>query len=265
MEIVRNLIGGSGKPPALDLIYNGDLTDSTTKRYKGSLVKLMDFDDVDHGAFLTFAGLTTAMENLFGILEEEHGTTGNYTLDNSTYAARRRRITPLFPGSVVRAEYVRADAAGTANTDTSATATAGSTTFTVTITTADYMIGGWIYFVTGLNAGRLHYIINNDTTTATFSTAVPYAVAAADTFLVISPPFERLIDINATYTDFKSEIADTARGDGILGLDTWISAPGIGMTRLDREKHDGLQVPDARFFHDFMFPLASLATGIKAS
>lgn len=266
MEIVRDLLGGAGKPAALDLPYNGDLAaDSTTLRYKGSLVKLMDFDDVDHGFFLTFAGLATAMENVFGILEEEHGTSGNYLPDDATYGMTRRRITPILMSSVIRAEYVQADAAGTANYDDSATGSAASATFTVTITTSDYMIGGWIYFLTGLNAGYLHYITDNGTTTATLSPVLNYDVSATDRFLVISAPNERLLDFNATYTGIKSEIDNGSRADAVIGLDTWIQAPGAGLTRLSRNQHAGLYVPNARFYHDFLLPSTVFRAGIATS
>ena len=118
MKVIFDLLSGS-KPAPIPLWYNGDLaTDSTTKRYKGSLVKMMDYDDVDHGKFFTFAGLSTAMENVSGILEEEQDTSGNYLPDDGTKSVRYRKITPLFPSSVIEAEYAAADAAGTANTAT---------------------------------------------------------------------------------------------------------------------------------------------------
>ena len=266
MEIVRDLLGGAGKPAALNLFYNGDLAvDSVTKRYKGSLVKLMDFDDIDHGAFLTFAGLTTEMENVFGILEEEQTITNNYLMNSTTYGMRRKRITPILPSSVIRAEYVQKDAAGTANYDDTATGSAASATLTITITTAYRMVGGWIYFLTGANAGYLHYITNNNTTTATLSPVLNYAVVATDTFLVISPPQERLIDFNATFTDIKSEISDGARPNVIFGLDAYIVAPGTAKTRLDRDTHAGLKILNARFFHDFIIPASALAAGAKTS
>lgn len=266
MKIVRNLSGGSGVPPALDLFYNGDLAaDSSTKRYKGSLVKRMDYDDIDHGQFYTFAGLATAMENVFGILEEEHGTTGNYLPDSTTYGMTRRRVTPIVPGSVIRAEYVQADAAGTANYDTSATGTAGSTTFTITITTGDTMIGGWIYFINGSNAGYLHYITNNGTTTATFATALAHDVVATDDFLVIEPANTRIVDFNATYTDIKSEMDDASKTDAIVGLNTLISAPGTGLQYLDRDKHDGLKIANAKFYHDFVLANTMMSHPIATS
>jgi len=257
MYIVKDLIYGSAPPP-INIIYNGDLAvDSVTTRYKGSLCKMMDFDDVDHGVHVTFAGLATAKENLCGILLEEQPTSGNYLLDDASYGAVRRKIQPIFPSSIIRAEYVQADAAGTANYDTGATGTAASTTFTVTITTADYMIGGWVYFLNGDNQDYLHYITNNDTTTATFATALNGAVASADDFLVIQPPLERLLDWNATYTDIKSEIDDGSRGDGVVGLEHYIVAPGVEFQPLNRDKHDGLKIPNARFYHDFIIPSAA--------
>lgn len=257
MFIVRDLLGG-GRPSPINLPYNGDVAaDSTTKRYKGSLVKMMDFDDVDHGVFLTFAGLATAGENLFGILEEEQGTSGNYLLDDATYGYKTRKISPLFPSTLIRAEYSQKDAAGTSNLDTSGTASAASATFTVTITTADYMIGGWIYFTNGSNANYLHYISNNTTLAATFSTAVTGAVGATDDFVVILPPMTRLMDFDATYTGLKSEIDDGSRTDKVLGLMHHIEDVGIPFQRLDRNKHDGLKLTNPRFYHDFTIPSAA--------
>ncbi len=259
MRVVRDLAIGAAPAP-FDIIYNGALAaDSTTTRYRGSLCKFMDFDDVDHGNFTTFAGLATELENLCGILEEEVSV--GWLPDDAANGLIRRKMTPILPTSVIRAEYVQIDAAGTANTDTSATGTAASATFTITITTADRMIGGWIYFLTGLNAGYLHYITNNTTSVATFATAQNFTTVSADTFLVISPPTERLIDFNATFTDIKSEIDDGSRANQIVGIDHWISAPGHSMTKLDRNKHDGLEIANAKFYHDFTIPVSNAWAG----
>jgi len=236
----------------MDLPYNGDLTvDSVTTRYKGSLVKLMDFNDIDDGCFLTFAGLATVMENIFGILEEEQPTSGNYLPNDATYGVTRRKITPILPSTVIRAEYVQADAAGAANYDTTATCAAGSEQHTIAITTIDTMIGGWIYYLNGANANYLHYIDDSETTYAELATAATYAVAAADDWLVIEAPNARRVDFNATYTDIKSEIDDNVKADAIVGLDHWVTAPGLAMTKLDRNQHDHLYIPNARFYHDF--------------
>ncbi len=254
MKVIFDLLSG-GNPAPIDLWYNGDLAaDSTTKRYKGSLVKLMDYDDIDHGKFFTFAGLTTAMENVAGILEEEQPTSGNYLPDDGTYSVVYRKITPIFPSSVIEAEYASADAAGTANTDTSATGSAASATFTITITTADTLIGGWIYFLTGANAGYLHYVTNNDTTTATLSPALNFAVVATDTFLVINPPCVDKFLLDATYTGIKSEIDDNVRTFPVNGLSTWVEATNLGKTKLDFAKHAGLKLSGAKFYHQFTFP-----------
>jgi len=264
MEIVRDLIGGC-KPSPILLPYNGDLAaDSTTKRYKGSLVKLMDFDDIDHGTFFTFAGLATAMENLTGILEEE--VSAGFLPDDAAYKTPLKSVSPCFPSTIIRAEYGQTDAAAAANYDTGATATAASATFTIGITTAKTMIGGWVWFINGANAGYLHYITDNDTTTATFATAVAGAVVAADDFLVICSPATRLLDLNATYTGIKSEIDNNVRTDAVVGLMTYISAPGIPFQQLDRNKHDGLKISNAKFYHDFTIPVMNLwSAGVKTS
>ncbi len=250
MRAVKDLVYGSA-PAVIDVLYNGDLaTDSTTKRYKGSLVKLMDYDDIDHGTFFTFAGLTTGLENLAGILEEEQGTSDNYLPDDATYGVRYKKMTAVLPSTIIEAEYSQADAAGTANTASGVTGSASGTSITATITTADTLIGGWLYFLTGSCAGYLYYITDNGTTTITVS-ALAAAVASGDTFLVIQPPNCRKVDFDATYSGIKSQFDDNSNADPIVGLNTLIQSPGIGKTKLDREKHNGLKIANARFFHEF--------------
>lgn len=257
MKVIKDLIGGS-KPQPIELLYNGDLAvDSVTKRYKGSLVKVMDVDDVDHGKFCTFASHATAVENIIGILEEEQGITGNYLLDDATYGPAYRKITPIFPSTVIEAEYAQKDAAGTATTDTGASGSAASATFTcASLTSDDTWIGGWVYFLAGSNAGYLHYIKDNEASgnTMTFATVLVNAVVAADTFLAIRPPMTNVITLDATYTGFKSEVTDTSALVVITGLSTWISAPGIAKTKLSRDAHDGLKIDNAKFFHQFTYP-----------
>ena len=251
MKVIYDLIAG-GCPPPVDLLYNGEVAaDSTTKRYKGSLVRMNDVDDIDHGKFFTYAGETTALENIAGILEEEQPTSGNYLLDDGTYSAVYRKITPLMPSSVIEAEYAQKDAAGTANTDTSATGSAASATLTITIT-ANTPIGGWVYFLTGANAGFLHYVVGSTSTTSvTLSPVLNLAVVAADTFLYIAQPCTNLVLYDGTYTGLKSEIDSASRTATINGLSTWIEAPGIGKTKLDFAKHRGLKVTGAKFYHQF--------------
>jgi len=258
MKVVRDLLGGA-KPTTIELPYNGDeAADSVTTRYKGSLAKVMDDADDDNGVFVTFAGITTAMLNVCGILEEEQGKTGNYLFNDASYGFAYRKITPVFPSTVVEAEYSRTDAAGTANTDTGATATASSTTFTCgSITTSDAMIGGWIFFLTGSNAGYLHYVTDNDSggNTMTFATAVVNAVASGDTFLVIRPPMTNIVDFDATYTGLKSEVTESSCIDVVNGLSTWIQSPGHRKVKLARDSHDGLYIGGTPlFFHQFTLP-----------
>ena len=259
MEVVRDLSGGP-KPAPMDLFYNGSLAvDSVTKRYKGSLVKMMDYDDVDHGQFLTFGGLTTACENIVGILEEDQPITGNYLPDDASYGMTKRKITPLLQSSIVRAEYVQQDAAGTATLDTGATASASSSDFTISITTADTLIGGWIYMTNGSAANYLNYVKDNGTTKAVFATATAAAVASGDDFIVIRPPFEDSFLFDDTFTGLQSEIDDGALTHAcISGLQTWIKDDGIPMQILDRNKHDGLKLSNPKFYHDFIF------TGVNA-
>ena len=255
MRIVRDLMVGQG-PPAIEVHYNGDLTaDSTTKRYKGSLVKMMDINDVDHGYFFTFGGLTTALENVAGILAEDQPTSGNYLPDDADYGMATRKMWPIFPSSVIRAEYGRTDAAGTATLDTGATADAASTALTAAATgTADYTIGGWLYFTNGANANYLHYITDDGGSGAvTLATATTGAVVATDDFIVVNPAGTRGLDFNATYTGLLSEIDSGSWHLCVQGIMTHISAPGVALQPLSRDKHDGLYIPNARFYHDFVF------------
>lgn len=263
MQVIKDLIGGNKPEPVL-IHYNGDLAaDSTTRRYAGSFVKRMDINDVDHGYFYTFGGLATAMENTVGILAEDQGTSGNYLPDDATYGMATKLMYPIYPSTILRGEYGQTDAAGADNTDTGATGTAGSTTFTAAATgTADRIIGGWIYMVTGDNAGYLHYVTDDDGSGAvTLATALANDVAAGDTFLFIAPSSSPYFRINATYTGFHSEIDDSACQSYFLGIMHYISSPGVALQPLDRDKHDGKQVNNARFYHDVVFTGATDAAG----
>jgi len=256
MKVVKDLIGGS-KPQPIELPYNGDVgVDSVTKRYAGSLAKVMDAADIDKGVFCTFAGEATAMLNVVGILEEEQGLTGNYVFDDATYGFRYRKITPVSPFTAIEAEYSQADAAGTNNTDTGASGSAAATTLAAGVTVTQYtMSGGWIYFLTGANAGYLHYVTTDGgSDDLTLSTALANAVISSDTLLCIRPPMAAVVDFDATYTSIKSELATASNIDVILGLSTWISAPGIAKTKLARDVHDGCKIVNAKFYHQFTLP-----------
>lgn len=256
MRVIRDMIGG-GKPQPIEMPFNGTVDADGGAAYKGQLVKFMDFDDVDHGRFVTSAGNATAMENVCGILEEAVAATGCYLPDDAAYGVVRKKITPIFPSTIIEAEYVQYDAAGTANYDTAASASAGSTTFTAAAISADdSYIGGWIYMLNGAAAGELHYILNsaNSGETVTLATAMVNAVVAADDFLVIAPPNAFVVDFNATYTGIKSELTLTSCLNNIVGIDHFISAPGMPKQVLDRNKHDGLVISGAKFFHHFTMP-----------
>jgi len=255
MRVIRDMVSGNVTPVPFDIMYNGDLdVDSVTVRYKGSLVKFMDYDDIDHGRFATFAGLATAMESLCGILEEEQGITGNYLPDDADYGMNYRKITPIFPSSVIEAEYAQADAAGTSNLATSITGSAAGTSLAATITTADVLIGGWIYITNGACAGFLSYITDNSTSAITIANALPAALVAADDVIIVGPPNARKLDFDATYSGIKSVYDDNSWADYVVGISTWIDAPGIGKTKLSRDVHSGLVITGARFYHQFVIP-----------
>jgi len=262
MWIVRDLLGGP-KPPPIDIFYNGDCDiDSTTLRYAGSLVKMQDHDDIDNGMFFTWAGEATAMENVCGILAEEQGITENYLPDDATYGMKLRKMYPIFPSTVIRAEYSQADAAAGVNYDTAATCTAASEEFTIAITTADTLIGGWIYMINGDEGGYLHYIDDSETTYAEFATAANNAVVGADDFLVIESALCHAVDFDATYSGIKSEVDDNVKADQIVGFMHYIEAPTVPFQPLDRNKHDNLYVPNARFYHDFVIPSRFDSSGV---
>ena len=255
MEIVKDLLGGS-KPQSIEVHYNGTIdADSVTKRYKGSLVKMVDINDADEGYFFTWGGGTTALENIAGILEEEQEITGNYLPTHATLGQRTRKVLPIFPSTIIRAEYGIYDAAGGVAYATGHAGSAGNTTFEPSaMGTADYMTGGWFYCINGSNAGYLHYIETDDGSSCTvLGTALANAVVAADDILVIQPSCTRGLDFDDTYTGLKSEFDSGSWHLCVQGLMTYIRAPGVAMQKLDRNKHDGKKISNAKFFHDFVF------------
>jgi hypothetical protein len=81
------------------------------------------------------------------------------------------------------------------------------------------------------------------------------AVVTADDFLFIKPAVGmQQLDFDAHYVHIVSETDSAASLDYIIGLRTLISAPGISKQPLDRAKHDGLVIANARFFHEFIIP-----------
>jgi len=266
-KVWKDMIGG-GKPSPIEMYYNASLdADGVTKRYKGSVAKIMDYDNVDHGCFVTFGLLTTAMENFVGLLAEEVGLTGNYLPDNASYGMVRKKITPCFPSTVILGEYGRTDAAGTANTDTGATCTKGSATFTIDTDTADELIGSWIYMLTGDDAGRLHYIKDSTANaSATFAQVTTNAIASADTFLVINKANAREVLINATGTGFLSDVAYDLHVHRIVGIMTYIEDIGVPFQPLDRNKHDLGKFKNPRFYHAFTVgALNAWSNGVAAA
>jgi hypothetical protein len=256
MQVVRDLAGGA-KPPALNLYYNADAAaDASTTRYKGSLVKVMDWEGAT-GIQLTWAGGTTANEGIFGILEEKVSGASGYLLDDAAYGGVVRKVTPILATSVVRAEYGQKDAAGTSNLESTSTGAAAGKTITGTsndIDTDDLMIGGWLYFTNGANAGYLHYITDsaNSGETMTIATALAGALVATDDFIVVQAPMSLWFLYDATMTGLKSTMDDGARTMPGMGLMTYIKDVGIPFQRLDRNEHDGLKLVNPKFYHDLV-------------
>jgi len=259
MQIVRDLFHGMAPIP-IEVVFNPDTdADGSNTGYKGQLVKITDYDDIDHGTWVTLATEATALENLCGILAEDISSGGScYMLDSSSGDFVRKKIFPILPTTVIRAEYGRKDAAGTATTDTGIyTSSAGTTLTNPSMTAADDFIGGWIYWLTGNNANYLHYVSDNgSSTSSTLATATANAGASGDTCLVVAPPLTRALDFDATYTGLKSEIVAGSRSETVQGIDYYIEAPGVNFQKLTRDL-DGMYIPNARFFHDFVIPGAA--------
>jgi len=247
------------EPVIKDLIFNEELAaDGDTKVYDGAFVKLTDFDDIDHGRFICLADNATIGENVVGIICEEVAASGDTYLPDTAAATgtfARKKIL-VNPHAVYCLEYVQSDRAGTDNTDTGLVIAAAGTASTTSPNpgTADSLNGGWIYFVDGSNAGYLHYILDSAAATsngiATLRTAVTNAVAVTDKVLIIEPAFDYSFDLNATYTDIKSEAILATRDNRFKGIDFWMKAPGFPMQKLDPTKHDGIKIDKARFFHE---------------
>ncbi|MBU1456904.1 MAG: hypothetical protein KKD01_19490 [Proteobacteria bacterium] len=257
MRVVKDLCGTT--PPApFDFYFNTENSaDGTGARYKGSLCTLQDWEDAD-GLQATNALETTAFENIFGILEEDvaAGTTYRMNVAAATGTPVRKKIQPVLPSTVLEAEYVQTDVAGTAATDTGFTIAAGSTTVVAPSSGVNFCNnGGWLYFLTGSNADYLHYVRTNDNTTgATLRTAVVNAVASTDTCLVIQPSGTYSLDLDSQAVDIKSEWVIASRHAVFQGIDHFISAPGVAKTKLNIASHDGLKIANARFFHQFTIP-----------
>jgi hypothetical protein len=242
-----------------DLIFNEELdANGDTKVYDGAFVKLMDYDDIDHGKFITLMNNTTIYENQIGIICEEVAASGDTYLPDAAAATgtyQRKKIS-VSPTAVYLVEYVQKDRAGTANTDTGLAIAAAATVSTTSpnLGANDGQNGAWFYMLDGANAGYLHYILDsaNSATAgiAVLRTAAVNAIVATDTFLSIEKAFEYAFDLNATYTDLKSEMIIGSRDDRLKGIDHWISSPGIPFQKLHASKHDGLKIDNARFYHE---------------
>ncbi|MCP4262818.1 MAG: hypothetical protein GY774_35715 [Planctomycetes bacterium] len=256
MEIVRDLVGGN-RPPPINVFYNAqDDADGSETRYKGSLCKLMDWDNAA-GIQVTGAIESTTLENIFGILEEEVSGASGYLLNDADYGAITRKVTPILPTSIIRGEYARNDAAGSANLESTATAAAAGTTVTGTTTdidTDDLMVGGWLYFTNGANANKLHYVTDSADSgeTLTIATALSGALVATDDFIVVQAPMTLWMALDATLVHLGNTVDDGARTLPVMGLMSYLTAPGIPFQRLDRNLHDGLTIANARFYHDFI-------------
>jgi len=247
------------EPIIKDLIFNEELAaDGDTKVYDGALVKLTDYDDIDNGKFICLADNATVGENVIGIICEEVAASGDTYLPVTAAAtgtfARKKVL--VNPNAVYLAEYVQKDRAGTDNRDTGFVFAAAGTASTTSpdVDTADTLNGGWIYLLTGSNAGYLHYILDSaDATTngiAVLRTAMVNAVAVGDYCLIVEPAFAHYFEMNATYTDLKSEARASVKTDPFKGIDFWIKAPGIPFQKLDATKHDGAKIEGARLYHE---------------
>ena len=128
MRVVRDLFHGMSPIP-LDMYFNTDDTGAGGSiGYKGQLCKMVDGDDLDEGRIVVPSVIATSLENLVGILNEDVAAATTYGLDGASGDPVRKKIVPICPTTLLRAEYSRLDSAGTANTDTGATCAAASAT-----------------------------------------------------------------------------------------------------------------------------------------
>ena len=261
MRVVRDLCGTT--PPApFDMYYNTDTAaDGSTARYKGSLCKVQDWEDAG-GYYVTHAMQSTAFENVVGILEEDVAASTTYRLNfaagtSIAYAPVRKKIQPVLPSTVLEAEYVQTDVLAAAATDTGFVIAAGSASITTAPNASvnDSNNGAWLYFLTGANAGYLHYVIDTKSSTkGTLRTAVTNAVASANTCLVIQQSMTYSLDLDTAGVDLLSEWIIGQRHSIFQGIDHFISAPGVPKQKLVVSKHDGKKIANARFFHQFTIP-----------
>ena len=87
----------------------------------------------------------------------------------------------------------------------------------------------------------------------TFATATTGATVAADDLVIILRPMVDKCLFDDTYTGIKSECDDNLWTSPIMGIATYIEAPGIPYQILSRALHDGLTIANARFYHEFTF------------
>ena len=271
MQIIRDLFSGTAPVP-IEMFFNTDISGAGgSAAYKGQLCKLPDGNDLDEGRFVVPSTVATALENLVGILAEDVAAATTYSLNYGAGAGYpvRKKIFPITNSTLLRAEYSQADAAGTSNILTGPYSAASTTmTWASAPDTADLLVGGWIYWLTGNNANRLHWIIDSSaaaSTAAALKTAPPNTGAATDTCLVVMPPMTQIIDFDATFTGIKSQDDDGNQADVICGFDHYVEAPGLNFQKLDPAKHDGLYIPNARFFHDFTIPSAAAGSNAWVS
>ncbi len=249
----RDLAGSD--PLIMDLPFNyAKAADGDTIAYEGAFVKLMQVDDIANGIHVGLE-TTTVNENFVGILMEGVAASGATFLLNtaSVTGTWTRKKVLVNPHATYLVEYTKTDVAGSNTTDDGFVAAAAGTLTTTcpAIGTADVLIGGWLYFIDGSNASYLHNILDNSTTQVTvFRTAMRNAVAVGDTALVIMPPMRWWFDLSATFTSFKSEAIIGTATNKFQGIDYWFKSPGWPFQKLNPLNHDGLQITNARFFHE---------------
>ena len=111
MRVVRDLFHGMSPIP-VDMYFNTDVSGvGGSAGYKGQLCKLPDGNDLDEGRFVMPSVVATSLENLVGILAEDVASGTTWAIDGAVADPVRKKIIPICPTTLIRAEYSRYDSA----------------------------------------------------------------------------------------------------------------------------------------------------------
>ena len=198
------------------------------------------------GAIVAASPLT----DIIGVTAEPLPGVNSNTVFNETPSVQStgvvlRHKVIVNPFAVYRIEFSQA----TADTFTGTMTSSGTS---ITCASLEDLTGGFIYDIT---TGQLHNISAGSGLTTL--TAFNPVIASTDYVLKIYPNWRKLVDLNATATMLGGTGgSQAAAGSGVLTLlETYISANGIPLQKLNPSLHDGLNLlgKNPRFFADVVF------------